>query len=145
MRRQRPGEIAGLLPCGGVEHRAADAGSGQQHHEVVEIAPGAHHFGKAEIARQGGGAVADGEQRQLQEAGQFAAIVQGAERIGAGNGEGGKAVGGGQARAQRFGGQQRLDQNLDIEGAQARGGFARIGFGPCDEHPDHEPLIRGTA
>ena len=63
MRRQRPGEVARLLSRCRVEHRAVNAGAGEQRHQVVQVAPGAGHVGEAQVTRQCRGAVADGVHR----------------------------------------------------------------------------------
>src|SRR5436190_8236238 len=73
----------------------------------------------------------------MPEMGDFAAIVQGTQGIGAGRGEGGEAIGRGKRRREEGEVEQWRFHGADIERGEARDRFARVGVGPCDEHRKH--------
>ena len=138
MRRQRLGEVAGLVRAAGIEDGPVEPACGEQFDEIAEAAAGADDFGEAVFACGGcGGAVADGEDFEV------------ADSARARRGRRGPAARwrwSGPWRQSRRGRQAGVSVRAHQQGAiarprypelQARGGLARVGLGPGDQHSDH--------
>ena len=126
-------QIGGAILAGKIKQRRRRIGMtlGDQLHQIAHVATGRSDVGKSRLPRGVGAALADRDQRQLDERCARRVAGDGAGRIGAGDDD--PAPGAGKIGLNRLDPQQRRDQRSVSTRAQSGGGAFAIGLRAGDD------------